>query len=525
LVLLVSLLLLKKNRSGGGARATLPPGPSKLPIIGSLHHLLGGLPHRSLTALSKKFGPVILLKLGEVPTLVVSSTEAAAEIMKTHDVSFASRPTNLNLQSATYGDRGVGFTSYGFHWRELRKMSIVELLSAKRVQSFRFIREEEVLNLVRSIVLLSNAGSTVNLSKKLVLLANDIGSRSVIGSKCKYQKEFIRIVMQTLEAAGGFSLADLFPSWPIIKLLGGATFKMKMLHRDMDAILNSIIQERRERKSAEQPEEEEEEALVDVMLRVQAEGSLSFPLADEDMKAMMLVYFKDYYDCLKNDIFIEFWRDLVYNFDMLGGASETSAGIMEWAMSELMRNPRVMRKLQEEVRETVGEKGKVTEKDINGMNYLKLVIKETLRLHPPVPLLLPRECRETCEVLGYQIPEKTRVFVNVWALGRDPRYWDSPTEFEPERFESRNSMVDFKGTNFEFLPFGAGRRICPGMSFGLKSIELSLASLLYNFDWELPSGNEGMPQELDMSETFSITCRRKSDLCLRAIPRIPFSMT
>ncbi|CAL9122890.1 unnamed protein product [Musa textilis] len=496
LVLLVSLLLLKKNRSSRGARAKLPPGPSKLPILGSLHHLLNALPHHSLTALSKKFGPVILLKLGEVPTLVVSSAEAAAEIMKTHDISFASRPTNLILQTATYGDRGIGFTSYGFHWRELRKMSIVELLSAKRVQSFRFIREEEAHNLVQSIVLLSDTGSTVNLSRKFALLANDIVARSIIGSKCKYQKDFLRIVTQTLEAAGGFSLADLFPSWPIIKLLSGASSKMQRLHREMDAILNSIIQEHKERKSEEQPEEEED--LVDVMLRVQAEGSLSFPFTDEYVKAIML--------------------------DMLGGGSDTPAIILEWAMSELMRNPRVMRRVQEEVRETVGGKGKVTENDINGMNYLRLVIKETLRLHPPVPLLLPRECREACEVLGYQIPEKTRVLVNVWALGRDPRYWDNATEFEPERFE-RNSMVDFKGTNFEFLPFGAGRRMCPGKSFGLAVIELSLACVLHNFDWELPTGDEGKPHELDMSETFLLSCRRKSDLCLRAIPRIPFSMT
>ncbi|CAL9187605.1 unnamed protein product [Musa hybrid cultivar] len=195
--------------------------------------------------------------------------------------------------------------------------------------------------------------------------------------------------------------------------------KLQRLHREIDAILNSIIQEHKERKSVEQPEED----LVDVMLRVQAEGGLSFPLADEYVKAIIL--------------------------DLLGGGSETSATILEWAMSELMRNPRVMRRVQEEVRETVGGKGKVTEEDIDGMNYLRLVIKETLRLHPPVPLLLPRECREASEVLGYHIPEKTRVFVNIWALGRDPQYWDNATEFEPERFEGRNSTVDFKGTNFQ----------------------------------------------------------------------------
>ncbi|CAL9764809.1 unnamed protein product [Musa acuminata subsp. burmannicoides] len=183
--------------------------------------------------------------------------------------------------------------------------------------------------------------------------------------------------MQTLEAAGGFSLADLFPSWPIIKLLSGATFKMKMLHRDMDAILNSIIQERRERKSAEQPEEEEEEALVDVMLRVkQAEGSLSFPLADEDMKAMML--------------------------DMLGGASETSAGIME-AMSELMKNPRVMRRLQEEVRR-LSEKRKGDGEGHQRNELLETGHQGDSEAAPPVPLLLPESAGD---VRGswLQIPE------------------------------------------------------------------------------------------------------------------------
>ncbi|CAD5179903.1 unnamed protein product [Musa acuminata subsp. malaccensis] len=497
LLFLFLLLLLKKNSSGRRASARLPPGPSNLPIVGSLHHLLGALPHQCFAALSKKFGPVMLLKLGEVPTLVVSSPDAAAEIMKTHDISFASRPTNLTLQSFTYGDRGIGFASYGSRWRELRKMSILELLSVKRVQSFRFIREEEVLNLVQSILLLSNTGSAVNLSRKFVLLSNDIAARSIIGSKCKYQKEFLRIITEALEAAGGFSLADLFPAWPIINVLSGMSSKLQRLHREIDAILNSIIQEHKERKSVEQPEED----LVDVMLRVQAEVTISWMPYRES----------------------NFWFRFAMNTlkDLLGGGSETSATILEWAMSELMRNPRVMRRVQEEVRETVGGKGKVTEEDIDGMNYLRLVIKETLRLHPPVPLLLPRECREASEVLGYQIPEKTRVFVNIWALGRDPQYWDNATEFEPERFEGRNSMVDFKGTNFQFLPFGAGRRMCPGMSFGLASLETTLASLIYHFDWELPTGDEQKYIELDMSETFLLSCKRRSELCLRAIPRIP----
>ena len=188
-------------------------------------------------------------------------------------------------------------------------------------------------------------------------------------------------------------------------------------------------------------------------------------------------------------------------------------------MSELMRNPRVLRKAQAEVRDAFEGRRKLTEDDVGRLSYLHLVIREALRLHVPVPFLLPRQCREPCEVMGYDIPVGTKVLVNAWALGRDGSYWEEAEAFKPERFAG--AAVDFKDGDFEFIPFGAGRRICPGMSLGLANMELVLASLLYHFDWELPNG--GRPERLDMSEEFGITIRRKSKLVLRAVQRIPFA--
>jgi cytochrome P450 len=188
-------------------------------------------------------------------------------------------------------------------------------------------------------------------------------------------------------------------------------------------------------------------------------------------------------------------------------------------MSELMKTPRIMQKAQAEVREAFKGQGKLSEDDIakTKVSYLHLVIKEALRLHPPAVLLLPREYGETCRVMGYDVPRGTKVFVNVWAIGRDDRYWGDAEAFRPERFE--DSAVDFKGADFEYLPFGAGRRMCPGMSLGMANMELALASLLFHFDWELPAGVT--PQDLDMTETFGITVRRKSKLWVHAKPRIP----
>jgi len=159
--------------------------------------------------------------------------------------------------------------------------------------------------------------------------------------------------------------------------------------------------------------------------------------------------------------------------DIFSAGSETSSTVLVWAMSELVKNPQVMHKAQSEVREAFEGQDKVTESDLVKLRYLQLVIKETLRLHAPVPLLLPRECRESCQVMGYDVPKGTKVFVNAWAIARDMRLWRDGEEFRPERFE--NSSIDFRGNDFEFTPFGAGPRICPGMAFGLANyIELAV---------------------------------------------------
>lgn len=187
-------------------------------------------------------------------------------------------------------------------------------------------------------------------------------------------------------------------------------------------------------------------------------------------------------------------------------------------MSELLKNPEIMDKAQNEVRKAFSTKTTVDESGIQSLEFLKLIIKETLRLHPPAPLMLPMENREKCEINGYEIPVRTKVIVNVWAIGRDPKYWKDPERFHPERF--LNSSIDYRGLDFEYIPFGSGRRICPGISFGLANLELPLASLLYHFDWKLADSSR-MNQDLDMTEAFGVTVKRKTFLNLIPTLRYP----
>lgn len=199
-------------------------------------------------------------------------------------------------------------------------------------------------------------------------------------------------------------------------------------------------------------------------------------------------------------------------------ATDTTAATIIWAMTALMQNPTVMAKLQEQIRKQIGNKGKVNEDDIQKLPYLKAVLVEALRLYPPTPLLVPRETMQKCRIDSYEIQPKTFVYVNAWAISRDPKYWENPNQFMPQRFlqEEENDRISvssgYEGQNFAFLPFGGGRRICPGLNLGMAIVELTVANLIYSFDWELPRGMK--KEDIDLDVCPGITMHKKNDLLL-----------
>uniref|UniRef100_A0ACD5ZIE8 Uncharacterized protein n=1 Tax=Avena sativa TaxID=4498 RepID=A0ACD5ZIE8_AVESA len=464
----------------------LPPSPWALPIIGHLHHLAGALPHRAMRALSLRHGPVMLLRLGEVPTLVVSSRDGAREVMKTHDTAFASRPLSASVRAISNGGRGIVFAPYGDRWRHLRKIAVMELLTARRVVSFRAVREEEVASMLRGVA--AAAARPVEMRARLSTLTSDTTARIAMGDRCKDRDLFLRKLERCIELVAGFNPADLWPSSRLAGLVSGAVQQAKECKDTVYEILDGVIQEHLARLGDGHAED-----LLDVLLKIQKDDGLQFAVDMDDIKAVI--------------------------FEVFAAGTETTSTTLGWVIAELIRNPRVMEKATAEVRRAFESGGEVVEGRLGDLPYLQLVIRETFRLHSPVPLLLPRECREPCKVLGYDVPLGTQVVVNVWALGRDERYWDAPEEFRPERFQT-GATADFRGVDFELLPFGAGRRMCPGAAFGLTFVEYTLACLLLHFDWEAPPGLAD-PAQFDMTEAFGMTSRRKADLLLRPILRVP----
>ncbi|KAL3648721.1 hypothetical protein CASFOL_005124 [Castilleja foliolosa] len=479
IVPIILIIFLLRRPSGKPCR---PPGPPHLPFIGNLLNYTPSILHTSLANLSKKYGPLMYMELIGKPTIVISSAKIAKEALKHNDLAFSDRPTTITLTKLSYNRRDITNSSYTEYWREMRKMVVLCLFTHKQVNSFRHVREDEVSHMVKAISRQAgNARQLVNLNELALSLTSNTICRVAFGKRFDEGRRFDRILEDIQSVIMEFFLADIFPSLILIDKLLGKVSRLEKVFEEMDSFYQDVIDEH---LSPNRPESMDGD-ILDLLIRLRDEGSSSVQIDWEHIKGVI--------------------------HDVSVAGSDTSAAAITWAMTALIKKPSTLRKVQEEIRSSIGNKGKVDEDDIRKLPYLKAVVKETLRLYPPAPLTL-RETRQPCIVNGYEIEAKTMVFVNIWAINRDPDYWENPTEFLPERF--LNSDIDFIGQDFGFIPFGSGRRQCPALALGIAQVEIALANILYSFDWELPAGM--VEDDVDTDCLPGLAAMKKNALCLRA---------
>ncbi|KAL6979927.1 hypothetical protein U1Q18_021582 [Sarracenia purpurea var. burkii] len=438
----------------------LPPGPVGLPVIGSLHRL-GNRPNHSLAAFAKLYGPLITLKLGSITTIVASSAETAKLILQKHDQTFCDRTVPDVITSQPNPDATIAWAPVDHRWRRLRRICKTRLFNAQTLDLLQNLRHKKARELVLYIGKHADFSAAVDVGRAafattLNLMSNTIFSVDMVDPEFESAQEFKDLIWRIMEDSGKANLSDCFPA---IKWLDIQGLKRHISTRTRD--------------------------FLDVLLD-ECEEDNDSDFNRETIKPVIV------------DLFI--------------AGSDTSAITTEWAMAELLRNPDSLQKARRELIETIGTKQLVTESDIDRLPYLRSIVKETMRLHPPVPFLLPRRAQHDTELLGFKVPQDAQVLVNAWAIGRDPENWDDPSSFSPERF--LDSDCDFRGRNFEFIPFGGGRRICPGMPLAVRIVPLMLASILQSFNWRLPEGIT--PESLDMEEQFGVTLKKA--VPLRAIP-------
>ncbi|XBI94376.1 hypothetical protein VPH35_031023 [Triticum aestivum] len=468
-IILFSLLGRKPTPS---SRKRQPPGPRRLPFIGSLLHLLTATLQVTLRDLARKHGPLMCLRLGQVDTVVISSPAAGEEVLQDNNLNFASRLSLLSMETVCYGNTDIAFAPYGAYWRTF----------AWKVRQFAPIRDSETLSLISNIrAAAGGSGEPVNLGKLLVSCTNTITAKVTFGDGCdaELQERFLSVIWVVLDTSGRFCIGDLFPSLRFMDIVTGLQRRLWQARGQLDDVFNRIIAgceaQRQEKETAATTGDND---LLSVMLRIKEEGELEFPIGTTNIKAIIV--------------------------DLFTAGTEITSSIVEWIMSELMRNPAVMAKTQAEVRQTLDNK---SPEDHGGrmdkLECTKMVIKEDMRLHPVVPLLLPRVCWDTCNIGGFEVSKGSRIMVNAWAIAGSPENW--------------NDVDDgLQRHTFMYIPFRSGRRMCPGGTFGLAVLELLLARLLYCFDWSL--SDEIKPDDLDMGMIVGSTTRRRNQLHLVATP-------
>ncbi|KAD5508595.1 hypothetical protein E3N88_16298 [Mikania micrantha] len=496
-------LIFKTKRANIVTNSNPPQAKNAWPLIGHLH-LLGGSqpPHKVLGAMAEKYGPIFTIKLGVHQALVVNNAELARECLTKNDKAFAGRPKALAFELMAYNYAVFGFSPYGDYWRQVRKTVMLEVLSHRKVEMLEHIRASELQASVKSIhdVWLKKKESgmvKVDMSHWFRELALNIMVRIISGKRFSLdfdeQSGFQVIIRKFFELLGVFGISDFIPYLKFLDL-GGYKKMMKKTGKQLDQIFEGWLKDQKLKgsDSAAKHEERDDQVFISVLIsKLEDASETDFPGFDHDtiIKAT----------CLQ----------------LLAAGVDTISSTLAWALSLLLNDPSVLETARAEIDKEVGRERLVKESDMKNLVYLKAVIKETLRLHPVVPLSVPHESIEDCIVGGYNIPKGTRLMVNISKIHRDPNTWSNPHGFQPERFLTSHQDFDVKGQHFDLIPFGAGRRMCPGDTFALHEMHLTLASLIQQFKLQTPSN-----EPVDMSESFGITVSKQMPLEVLLAPRL-----
>lgn len=471
-----------------------PEAGGSWPVIGHLPLLAGHkLAHKVLGALADKHGPIFTIRLGLHRAVVVSNSEIAKECYTgLNEKVFLNKPKSIAAEHMSYNYAQFGLSPYGPYWREMRKISNLELLSNHRLTMLSPVFETVVKKSVKEVYERVKVGSClVEIKRWFSDMTLKLAVRLIAGNgKTEVDEGYREAFRAFFELMGTFTVADAIPFLRWLDL-GGYEKEMKRTGKKIDDLLQEWLDEHKRRKISREVAEAEKH-FMGVMFEILdgcTNDALNFD-ADTINKATCLA--------------------------LILGATDTTTITLTWAIALLLNNPHALKKAQEELDTQIGGQRQLEESDIKNLVYIQAIIKETLRLYPPTQLMPPRQNIEDCIVGGYHVPAGTTLFVNLWKVHRNPQDWPNPGDFLPERFLTTHKDVDLRGKHFQLIPFGSGRRGCPGISFGLHVVQFTLASLVHAFDIAMLAN-----EPVDMAESFGLTNVKAMPLEVVLTPRLP----
>nr|AMZ03390.1 cytochrome P450 CYP76AH10 [Plectranthus barbatus] len=467
-------------------RRKLPPGPFPPPIIGNILQL-GQHPNRSLAKLARTYGPLMSLRLGSSYAVIVSSSEMAKEVLQKHDAVFSGRAMPTCVKVHDHHNVSMNVIPLGSRWRKFRKICAEKLFSNIRLDGSEELRTERLTKLREYVRECSEGGREMNVVEATFVTMMNLMWATLFSSEMTTydsdaSQELKEIINGITRYMGLPNVADFFPIFERLDPQG-IKRKVEFYMGKLLAIMGDLVEQRLKSRRS----------------------TLHYQKKNDFLETLLDIHEGGEYDLSLKEI-----KHLLT--DLIIAGADTTSSTTEWAMTELLLNPDKLSKAKHELRTIIGENKQMRESDISRLPYLKAVVKEVLRCHPPSPLLAPHKTEEDVELNGYIIPKHTKVLINVWAITKDPTLWTDPNSFEPERFLDNN--IDFKGQDFELIPFGSGRRICPGLPLAYRMLHVLVATLIHNFDWKFEVGAEG--KEAHRTDVFGLALQKAFPL--RATP-------